>query len=449
MDSKRLTEGKPLKTIFLFMLPILIGNIFQQLYGMVDAVIVGRTLGEVALGGLGASNAVVFLLVGFTFGLTCGFSVLIAQKFGANDAEGVKKATAQGFYLVIVFTVILTLIAVFTAKPLLRLIQTGDDIFPHAYAYVIVIYGGLGAAMFFNFFSNLLRSIGDSRTPLYFLIIASVLNIGLDYLFILVFHSGVEGAAYATIISQLVSVILSAVYTFVKYPVLRVRLSDFKPDFKILLKEVYLGIPMAFQFSLVSVGLIFVQAALNKLGTTYVVSFTAASKIDGVACQFMLATGVALAVYVGQNYGAKDYTRIKQGIKAGFLLAVIGSLICGALVISLSKPLVQLFIGAGRQEIYDLAFQYLCINGSMYFVLGLLGIYRNALQGVGKSLLVLIGGGVEFAVRMVVSILAMKYWGYMGICFASVLTWTGATVYLAIAYTVSMKKFYETAAVTA
>jgi putative MATE family efflux protein len=416
------------------MLPILIGNVFQQLYSMADAVIVGNTISDVALGGVGATGSVSFLIISFAFGLTAGFSVYTAQRYGAGDAEGVRRSVAQGILLAVVFTVCLTVTALFSAKPLLQLMKTSDEIFPYAYNYIMVIYGGLGASMFYNLFSNILRAIGDSKTPLYFLIMASVFNVGLDLLFIMQFHMGVAGAGYATVISQGLSAVACAIYTFHKYPVLKFKLSDLKPNWAILKKELYLGLPMAFQFSLISVGLLFVQSTLNILGNVYVIAFTAASKIDIIACQFMLSTGTAMAVYVGQNYGAKNYARIKEGVRACIFLSVVGSIIFGILVTVLAKPLTMLFVGGGKEEIYALSRTYLMFNGMFYFVLGLLGVYRNALQGVSRSILVLIAGLVELVVRTALSLLSMKYWGYIGICLSASMTWVATAIYLIIAY---------------
>jgi putative MATE family efflux protein len=429
-----LTKGKPLKTIFLFMLPILIGNVFQQIYSMADAVIVGNTLSDLALGGVGATGSVSFLVINFAFGLTAGFSVYTAQRFGANDTAAVRKSAAQGVLLAIFFTIVLTAVALVSARPLLTLMKTSAEIFPYAYGYITVIYAGVGTSVFYNLFSNMLRAIGDSKTPLYFLIMASLINVGLDLLFIMQFHMGVAGAGLATILAQGLSAIACAVYTFHKYPVFKFKLSDLRPDFAVLKKELYLGLPMAFQFSLISIGLLFVQVTLNMLGDIYVIAFTAASKIDVIACQFMLSTGAALAVYVGQNYGAKNYPRIKAGVRAGIILSVVGSVIFGVLVIVLAKPLTMLFVGGGKDEIYSIARTYLLFNGMFYFVLGLLGIYRNALQGVSRSLLVLMAGLTELIVRTTLALLAMRYWGYTGVCLSASMTWVATTIYLIIAY---------------
>ncbi|MDR3185804.1 MAG: MATE family efflux transporter [Christensenellaceae bacterium] len=429
-----LTQGKPLKTLFTFMTPILVGNVFQQLYSMVDAIIVGQTISPLALGGIGATGSISFLIISFTMGLTAGFSVHTAQRFGAKDFEGVRRSIAHGIILAFVFALFLTILSVYLARPMLQVMKTSVDLVDYAYDYVIVIFAGMIATMFYNLFSNILRAIGDSVTPLVFLIVASILNIGLDFLFILKFNMGVAGAGYATVISQVVAASCCIVYTFIRYPMFRICSKHFLLDSKTFHSELTLGIPMALQFSLISIGLLFVQVAINSLGNDHVIAFTAAVKIDTLAAQFMLSVGLSLAVFTGQNFGAKRFDRIQAGIRSGVFLSVIGAIIFGTLVITLSKPLTMLFVGDSYERIYELSGIYLKVNGSFYFVLGLLGVFRNVLQGISRSMLVLVAGGIELLSRTVFSFISLEYFGYTGICFCAVITWVLTTIYLIITY---------------
>ena len=298
---RNLTKGRPLKQIIFFALPIFIGNVFQQLYSMVDNIIVGNTLGENAFAGVGATTSLAFLIIGFVQGPTAGFAVKTSQYFGNQDEERVKSSVATSIVLSGALTVILTLVSVFTTMPILKVMQTPDEIIRYSYDYIVVVFAGLGATMPYNLVASILRALGDSKIPLLFLVIASVINVGLDLLFIMVFKMGVAGAGWATVISQLISGVACAIYMFKRYEILRPSPRHFKMSFKFSWAHLKIGLPMAVQYSIIAVGIMVQQAALNAFGTLYVSAYTAASKIDSLITQALVAMGSSVATYVGQN----------------------------------------------------------------------------------------------------------------------------------------------------
>ncbi len=437
---RNLTTGKPLKQILLFALPIFIGNVFQQLYAMADNIIVGNTLGENAFAGVGATSSLSFLIIGFVQGLTAGFAVKTSQYFGNGDEDKVKRSVATSIVLSAVITVILTLISVFSAMPLLKLMQTPQDVIGYSYNYIIVIFGGLGATMLYNLVSGILRALGDSKIPLVFLIIASVLNIGLDLLFIKAFGTGVEGAGWATVISQLLSSAACAVYMFKKYAILRVRKEHFRLSAKLCRDHLGVGLPMAFQYSIISVGIMVQQASLNTFGTLYVSAYTAASKIDNVFTQSLVAVGTAVATYTGQNYGAGKTERIFKGINRIMAVCVLLAAISGITVYFGSDLMTGLFVKNPDPQMLSLSKQYLMWQGIFYVCLAVIFVYRNALQGMGYSTLTTIGGIVELSMRILASILLVKVLGYVGLCLSNPFAWIGVNFLFLISYYIIIRR---------
>lgn len=437
--TKDLTAGKPLKSIILFMLPIMVGNIFQQLYSMVDTIIVGQTISNQALAGVGVTNSMSLLIIGFVQGLTSGFSVKTSQCFGAKDEEGVKKSLAASLALSVAISIILTFVAVYTTMPLLRLMSTPEDVIGYAYDYIVAVYWGLAATVFYNLGSAMLRAVGDSRTPLIFLIFAAVLNVGLDFLFILQFDMGVAGAGWATVLSQAISAIGCFAVMFAKFPVYRIKLRHFISSVKFYWQHVALGLPMALQFSIIAIGIMVQQSALNQLGSVAVTAYTAANKIDSIVNQSLAALGSAVATFCGQNYGAMRYDRIRQGVKLSMLVGVVCSLVGFAFVALLAKPLTRLFSSEITQEILDLSQQYLLWQGGMYIFLTAIYVYRNALQGIGKSTFAMLGGAIEVAMRVMASLLLTKALGYTGICVSNPAAWIGADIFFVISYMVVIR----------
>ena len=429
-----MTKGNPVKLILLFSIPLLIGNVFQQFYSMVDTIIVGRFVGVDALAAVGSTGSMVFLVNGFATGLTSGFAVLVSQKFGAKDEKGLRKATASAITLTVISVIVATIVSLLGAKPLLKLMNTPENIMGDAYIYVKIIYGGIIATVSYNFIASILRALGDSKTPLYFLIVSSVLNIILDLVFIINFKMGVAGVAYATIISQGVSAILCLIYTYKKFTILRLKKEDFNVKRRYYHKHLKIGIPMALQFSITSIGIMTVQGALNVFGSTVIASYTAASKALQLVMQPAITFGVTMATYCGQNLGAKEYGRIKEGVKECTKISIITSIIAGAVLMFLGKYFVMMFISNPDAEILKYAQQVLDISAIFFIPLGLIFIYRNALQGIGDSFVPMMAGAYELIARALVAFALPKYLGFIGICLADPVAWFAASIPLGITY---------------
>ena len=439
-----MTTGNPVKLILLFSIPLLIGNIFQQFYNMVDTIIVGRFIGVEALAAVGTTSSMVFLVNGFVMGLTSGFAVLISQKYGAKDEVGVKEAVASSIILSIIATILVTFISVLSAKPLLTLMNTPSNIMKDASTYIIILYAGNIAIIFYNMMAAILRALGDSKTPLYFLIVSSVLNIILDLVLIINFKMGVAGAAYATVISQGVSAILCVIYTYKRYKILRLKKDDFKVKKKYYRKHLKVGIPMALQFSITSIGIMTVQSAINIFGSTVIASYAASSKVLQLVMQPATTLGVTMATYCGQNIGAKRYDRIKEGVKTCVQISIITSVISAIILIFLGKYFVMMFVSNPDAEILSYAQQVLNISAIFFIPLGLIFVYRNALQGIGDSFIPMMAGVYELVARAIVAFTLPKVLEFMGICLADPVAWFAAVIPLAYTYYKREKSFkYE------
>ena len=435
-----MTKGNPLKLFIYFTIPLLIGNVFQQLYSMVDTIIVGRFVGVNALAALGACNSMFFLVNGLILGLTSGFSVLVSQKFGAKDEKGVKKAVASNITLTVVLTIIITVIALLIINPLLNMMNTPDSIYNDAKKYITIIYAGIITQTAYNMSAGILRALGDSRTPLYFLILASLLNVVLDLVFIVNFKMGVAGAAYATNIAQGVSAILCLIYSYSKYKVLRLRKEDFKVERSYYSTHLKIAIPMSMQFSVTAVGIIIVQSAINTFGATVIASYTAASKVQQLVMQPSISLGVTMATYAGQNLGARRFDRIKHGMRIMNVVSIVTSIISAFALFSLGKYFVMLFIENPTQEIFNYAQQVLNYSAMFFIPLGFIFVYRNALQGMGQSFVPMMAGFFELFARALVAFTLPKFVGYIGICLADPIAWISAAVPLMITYYVKMRK---------
>ena len=438
-----LTAGKPLRKIILFTIPIFIGNVFQQLYSMVDAIIVGQTINNDALAGVGATGAISFLIIGFVQGLTAGFAVKTSQLFGAKDEEGVRRSIASSILLGAVLTVVLTAVSVVTTMPLLKLMQTPDDIIGYSYDYIVTIYWGLIATVFYNLGSSVLRAIGDSRTPLVFLVVAAVLNVGLDFLFIVAFKMGVAGAGWATVLSQGVSAIGCFAFLFARFKRFRIRGKHFANPLMFYWQHMAIGLPMALQFSITSIGMMVQQTALNKLGSVAVTAYTAASKIDNLATQSLYALGSTVATYCGQNYGAGQFSNIRKGVRYSMAIGVVCALVGLAFVTLGAEPMTKLFSSDVTDEIMDMSKQYLLWQGGFYIFLAIIFVYRDALQGIGRSALTMVGGMLEVAGRVFASLVFAKHFGFAGICASNPTAWVFVDIFLVIAYVVILHRILK------
>lgn len=438
--TKNMTEGNPAKLIVLFTIPLLIGNIFQQFYSMADTVIVGRTIGVNALASVGCTGSITFLILGFAGGLSSGLAIITAQRFGAGDEKGVRRSVAAGVLISLFVTVLLTAIAVPSTRMILELMKTPVEIIDGAYDYVVVIFWGIAASMLFNLLSNIIRALGDSRTPLIFLVIACILNIVLDFAFILIFGMGVEGAAWATVISQFVSGFLCIAYIKKKLPILHLDRDEWAINKWELQIHSKVAFPMAFQMSIIAIGAIVLQFALNGFGAVPVAAFTAAQKIDQIATQPMNSFGTTMATYAAQNYGAGKYDRIKKGVVQCGIISISFSILMGLINIFAGYQLTGFFVGTGAAEVLELAQTYLIINGSLYFILAILFICRYTLQGLGQGLIPTIAGIMELIMRIFAAIILADLIGYAGVCWSNPLAWIGACIPLVIALVFTMKK---------
>jgi len=448
--TKDMTTGTPYKLILAFAIPMIAGNLFQQLYNMVDTVIVGKFVGVNALAGVGSTGAISFLVVGFALGVCTGFSIPVAQEFGAGNYKKMRKYIANSIYLCIITTVLLTLITVIGAKPILRVMNTPEEIFNDAYNYIIVIFAGLGATIFYNMLSGILRAVGDSKSPLIFLIVSSFLNIALDLLFIINFQMGVFGAGLATIISQLVSAVLCLVYTIKNYDILRFSKDELQPDKECISKLSSNGYPMALQFSITAVGSIILQSAVNTLGTQSVAAITAASKIQTVAIGPMESLGIAMATYCGQNKGAMQLERIKQGIRQSLVIQMIYCVTVCIAVSVLGGFITTLFIDTKNTsameiaEITELSAYYLRLNGIFYPLLGVLFILRNSIQGMGYSMLPMLAGVGELIARALVAIGFVSTIGFTAASLSSPVAWIFADIILIVTYAAKLRQMKKT-----
>jgi putative MATE family efflux protein len=437
---KNLTVGNPAKVIILFTIPLFVGYLLQQSYNIADTFIVGNTVGVNALAAVGCTGSISFLILGFLMGFVIGGTVITSQRFGAGDMDGVKRSFAAIIVISIGVAVVMTLISVISAMPLLKLLQTPDDIIEDAYNYIIVIYWGIPTAMLFNLFANAMRAVGDSRTPLYFLTVACVLNIALDLVFILVFKTGLWGVALATVIAQLVSGLLCLLFILKRMPVLQITKEHwrFKPGE--IAAHLKLALPVGFQMSIIAIGTITVTWVVNRMGTTAVAAFTAASRVDVTAYILLNSIGTAMTTYSAQNYGAKKYDRIRKGIAYISVIACSYCVIMAVIFITTGRSLASLFLGHEANESLDMAHTYLIIGSSLYMVLAMLFIFRQSLIGLGDSVTPTIAGFMELGMRVFAAIILGNIIGFTGVSWANPMAWIGAMIPLSIVMLHRLKK---------
>ena len=429
-----MTAGSPMKIILGFTLPIFIGNVFQQFYNMADAVIVGKFVGTGALAAVGSTGTIMFLINGFVVGMTAGFTVLTAQKFGAGDMPAMRRTVAGASILSLIIGLILTAAFMLLMRPWLHLMNTPADIYADAYSYIMIISGGILAQMLYNLLASILRALGDSRVPLYFLILSALLNIVLDLVCVIVFHMGTAGAAIATIISQGVSGALCLVYIWKKVPMLHMTRDDWHPSGTILKAQLGVGIPLALQFSITAIGTMMVQPSLTILGPTLVAAFTAASKIEQVVTQAYVALGTTIATFSAQNIGAGNVARIRQGFRASTIIGVIYAFAAAALVMTVGKYMSYLFVSGDAELIMDSVDIYLKCVGIFFIPLTIVNVYRNGIQGLGYGLLPMMAGVAELIGRGAVAVIAAQQRSYLGVCLASPAAWILASALLLAMY---------------
>ena len=428
-----LTVGKPLFQILRFALPLVLGTLFQQLYSFADTVIVGRCLGTDALGAVGTTYSLNFLILGFVQGACVGFGIPVAETFGAKDKGGLRKYLFNGALLCVVLSVVFTLFTTLMAGPLLQLIHTPEELYADAVLYIRIIFLGIPATVLYNYASSVLRAMGDSQHPFYFLLAASVLNIGLDYLLIVSMGMGVDGAALATVLSQLLSGGLCAFWFFTRTA--KQEELTFRGQSSLLSaghckRLAYIGFPMGFEYSVSAIGAVIMQDAINLLGSTAVAAQTAGEKIRQMFTLPMESVGMAMATYVGQNHGAHRTDRIQQGIKDGCTIQLTYCVAAWVVIFFVKPYAVGLVLGDADPAVTAGAIQYLAIMSTLFCFHGLLMIFRNTLQGLGYSVQAIISGVGELIGRSLGGLLAVKTGlGYVGICLSNPFAWGLAMLY--------------------
>ena len=428
-----LTVGKPLFQILRFALPLVLGTLFQQLYSFADTVIVGRCLGTDALGAVGTTYSLNFLILGFVQGACVGFGIPVAETFGAKDQGGLRKYLFNGALLCVVLSVVFTISTTLMAGPLLQLIHTPEELYADAVLYIRIIFLGIPATVLYNYASSVLRAMGDSQHPFYFLLAASVLNIGLDYLLIVSMGMGVDGAALATVLSQLLSGGLCAFWFFTRTA--KQEELTFRGQSSLLSaghckRLAYIGFPMGFEYSVSAIGAVIMQDAINLLGSTAVAAQTAGEKIRQMFTLPMESVGMAMATYVGQNHGARRTDRIQQGIKDGCTIQLTYCVAAWVVIFFVKPYAVGLVLGDADPAVTAGAIQYLAIMSLLFCFHGLLMIFRNTLQGLGYSVQAIISGVGELIGRSLGGLLAVKTGlGYVGICLSNPFAWGLAMLY--------------------
>ena len=438
--SKALTTGSPWRVIAAFSVPLLIGNVVQQLYHFVDAVVVGRVLGVESLAAVGATGSLLFLLIGFAWGMTSGFAIPTAQAFGAGDGAAVRRSVATGAILTGVVTAVLTVAAPFLAEPALRLLRTPEELMPEATTFAVISFLGAASTMFFNFLSSVIRAIGDSRTPLVFLTVSCGINIVLVAALVGGLGTGVGGAAVATVASQGVAVALCLLYVWRRVPVLHVRREDWHVTRADVARHLHLGLPMGFQASIIAIGTLAVQVRLNSLGPEAVAAYTTATRVDMLAVTLLASLGLAMSMFVAQNLGGGRPDRIRAGTIQGVWMAVGASVVLGAALVLGGGLLVGLFVGEAEQHVVELASYLLLVNGSLYVVLGVLMVLRGALQGLGHTVVPTVTGLVELVMRVGAAVVLGASFGFQGVVWGNPLAWIGAVAILVPAYVRAHKR---------
>ena len=430
-----LTRGNPLKQLLLFSLPILLGNLFQQLYSMVDTVIVGRYLGEHAMAAVGSTGSVQFFILGFVQGTSSGFAIRTAQAFGAGDHTLVKRSVRACMILSIALAVVMTALSVPFLNPLLRFMKTPDELLPDAVLYIQIICGGMFSTIFYNMISAILRALGDSRTPLIFLIVSALLNVVLDVVMIAILRMGVEGAALATVIAQVVSAALCLLYGLKHCPLLHTGSEKGKVSGAMLRDHLAVGVPMGLQFSVTAIGSMMLQSSFNSFGTESATAYAVACKVESLAQQPSIALGATMATYAGQNLGARNYRRIRTGSRCAMALGVLYALVAAFINVGIGERLMGLFFaGEMTQQVRDYAMEYLWITTMFFLFLVGIHIFRSMLQGLGEKIAPMMGGVVELIARVGVCAVLPGIIGYTGACLAPCAAWLGAGLLTTIRY---------------
>lgn len=435
-----MTTGNSAKQILKFSLPLLIGTVFQQFYNMVDSIIVGKFLGTQPFAAVGMTGSITFFVLGLVFGACSGFAIPVAQDFGAHDEAGVRRCVANIIHIGVIFGLVMTLATTLLTRQILVWMDTPEELMQDAYDYLFWIFLGIGSLMLYNLLAGILRSLGDSTTPLIFLILSSLLNIGLDVLLVWTLNVGVKGAAIATVISQLISGLGCLVFMIRKFPMLRLTREDLRPDLPTIRRLSGVGFPMGLQFSITAIGSIILQKSVNALGTTIIASVSAAAKVQNLVVSPMDAFGVSMATFAGQNYGAGKIDRVRRGVRQVFWMLTAYSLLALGIVYFSGSTIALLFVDASETEILACTQHFLIMNGLFYIPLGVIYVLRNTLQGVGFSKIAMLSGLFELVARSVMGLFVVPKFGFNAVCLAHPTAWIMADLILIVLYSILMKR---------
>lgn len=439
-NMRDMTAGNPMSLIIGFAIPLIMGSIFQQLYNLVDTIIVGKYLGLSALSAVGSTGSVTFLILGFCMGMCQGFGIPVAQKFGAQRYDSMRKYIANASYLARGMSAVITVRTVLLCRTILTVMKTPADIIDGSYAYLVIIFAGIPFTVLYNTLSSFIRALGDSKTPFKFLVLSAILNVILDLVFIIVLKIGVAGAAYATIISQAVSGILCLIYMKNRYPVLKFEKGELAIVGRKMRKLCMMGLPMGLQFSITAIGTVMLQSAVNSLGTVYVASYTATQKIKQFAMAPFDGFASASATFVSQNLGAGNLDRIPQGVKSATIVSEIYGFVVGLIFMTVGGRLALIFVDAAEVEVLSLVTLNLKCVSFFFMIVAALNVIRMSVQGLGYSGLAMIAGLSELIARGVMALFVIPATGYIGVCFTDQTAWIAATVVVSVEFLAIMKK---------
>lgn len=438
--TKDLTKGSPLTLIITFAFPSFLGMLFQQFYNVMDTIIVGKLLGIGPLAGVGSTGSLNFMVLGFCMGVCNGFAIPIAQKFGAGDQVELREYVANALWLTAIFSLVLTVPVCVFCRPILQAMNTPDDVFEYAYRYIFIIFLGIPAAFLYNILAAILRSLGDSKSPVLFLALSSVLNIGLDIVSIKVFGMDVDGTAWATVISQGISGVICFFYMKKRFSVLNMSAQERKPDAAKMKRLCYMGIPMGLQYSVTAIGSLIIQATMNGFGSVAVAGATAANRINGFLTCPIEALGATMAPYVGQNLGAGKLERVTQGVIDAALCGFVCSGVLYVVIWLFGAPLTGIFLDEPDPEVLSYAIEYLRIVGAGYCLLTLVNVVRFSIQGLGFSMLAILSGVMEMIARTIAGLVIAPHIGFAAVALGHPLAWFFADCFLIPAFLMCRKR---------
>ena len=438
-----MTVGSPVKLIIQFMIPMFLGNVFQQFYNIVDSIVAGQFIGVDALAAIGSTGSLMFFVTGWLNGLSSGFAIIVAQRFGARKYDEMRHYVAMSLYLMAAFALVMTVGFLALNEPILRLMNSPENVMQDVKSYMGIIYAGLIITAAYDILAAVLRALGDSRSPLYFLIISAGINVVLDIVLICVFGMGVEGCAYATVLAQGISAVCCIIYIVKKYPILHLKKENFAISLDSFRRLIALGIPMGLQFSITAIGTIIVQGAVNIYGTTYMAGFSAAGKIQNIASMVAVSMGATIATYVGQNRGAGKMDRVKQGVNYCWIMLLVWSVIEMFLMYFGGKYFTYLFVSSSQTDVINVSVTYFHTVFWAYPFLCTIFLFRNALQGMGYGLVPMLGGVFELVARTAIVVFVAGKTTFAGVCLADPVAWIAALIPLIPYYFHIMKKSFK------